>query len=311
VTPSSIVVSVRASAINPVDYKKWKYNFLKQPLPLTLGQDYSGVIVSVGPEATGGWKVGDEVFGAARIDGPGSHAQFVVTDGQRLARKPAALSHEQAASLPIAFLSAYDGITLAKVTPGSTVLIGGAGGGVGHYAVQLAKLHGATVFAFGSRAESLDLLKKIGADHVIDYKKEDAAKRVIELTKGHGVDIVFDPTAGASYALTAAALKHGGRFVGLDVHPPAESAPVWGVLKSRHYAEAHFADTVKYSIAPENQGLLHRTFAAPLSWAAELVSSGRMLTHISATLPFDDALVAEIVAMEAGKTQTGKVVVNH
>lgn len=305
-----ILIKIHASSVNPLDWKQWAYNFLNFTKPFALGWDFSGVIAAVGAKAVGGWKVGDEVFSYAPFNASGTYAEWVVVDGLRLAHKPAGVPHEQVAALPIAFGSAYDGIiNLSQLLPGKTVLISGAAGGVGHFAVQLAKLLGATVFAFASNDSSAKLVKSLGADHIINYKTQNVQQEVFKLTHNVGVDVVFDPTAGVSYELSATAVKEGGRFVGLEgVVPPADK-PFWSVLAARKVPKENivFADTVSPSTFHPHK--LPAYAAVAFTYGAELIRSGKLKVHIEKTLKLGEEVVEEMKAMQAGKSQIGKVVV--
>jgi NADPH:quinone reductase-like Zn-dependent oxidoreductase len=142
---------------------------LRGPKSPVAGRDVAGTVEAVGPAATR-WSVGDEVYGVA----PGSFAEYAVAREDKLARKPASLSFEQAAVVPISALTALAAVTAGRIEVGQHVLVIGASGGVGSYAVQLAKAFGAEVTGVASTSK-LDLVKALGADHVIDYTGEDFA----------------------------------------------------------------------------------------------------------------------------------------
>lgn len=142
---------------------------LRRPRNPVLGRDVAGIVVAVGSAVTT-FSVGDEVYGVA----PGSFAEYAVGRAGKLSRKPAGLSFEEAAVVPISGLTALQALTAAKVRSGQRVLITGASGGVGSYAVQLAKAFGAEVTGVTSKAK-LDLVRSLGADHVVDYTNEDFA----------------------------------------------------------------------------------------------------------------------------------------
>jgi NADPH:quinone reductase-like Zn-dependent oxidoreductase len=193
-------VRVMASAVNPLDTKiaAGKGGHARQPLPAVLGMDLAGVVDKVGAGVSG-FEAGDEVYGmAGGIGGnQGALAQYIVTDADLLARKPANLSMREAAALPLIFITAWEGLVdRANVRSGQTVLIHGGAGGVGHVAVQIAKARGAKVFATGS-AHSLTTLERLGAT-AIDYRASSVDDYVALHTEGEGFDIVYDTVGGST-----------------------------------------------------------------------------------------------------------------
>lgn len=225
--PGEVLVRVRAVGINPPDwYLRDGYRTLPpewQPpiaLPAIPGTDISGVVEAVAADVRG-FAVGDEVFGMVRFPSFGdsaAYAELVAAPASDLARKPANVDHVQAAGAPMALLTAWQFLVdLGHDHPnplqpqrhrpvplaGRTVLVNGAGGGVGHFAVQVAKLKGARVIAVASTAQEA-FVRSLGADEYIDYKKtvpEEAA---------HGVDLVLDTLGGPSTGRFLKTLKAGG-----------------------------------------------------------------------------------------------------
>ena len=161
---------------------------LRKPRDTRLGQDVAGQVEAVGKNVTQ-FKPGDEVFGISR----GALAEYACTPERALAAKPPNVSFEQAASLPLAGLTALQGLREGKIQPGQKVLINGATGGVGTFAVQIAKSLGAEVTAVCS-TRNVDLVRSIGADHVIDYTKEDFTK------SDQRYDVIFDNVCNHSFA---------------------------------------------------------------------------------------------------------------
>jgi NADPH:quinone reductase-like Zn-dependent oxidoreductase len=215
-----VLVRAGASGVNPVDWKV-RAGYLKHSiqytLPLIIGWDVSGVIEELGPEVVG-WNRGDEVYAHPDITRDGSYAQFVRVRAALIARKPKSLSHLHAAALPLAALTAWQSLFDAGgLTPGQTVLIHAAAGGVGHLAVQLAKWRGARVVGTASN-RNLALVQKLGADEVIDYTArpfEDAVR---------GVDLVLDTVGGVVQQRSWGVLKSGGTLVSTLGPPPADTA---------------------------------------------------------------------------------------
>ncbi len=211
--PQQVLVRVMAASINPVDYKIRKAGaWAGIPMPAILGYDAAGVVEAVGSQATR-WKPGDEVFYSARIFGrQGTYAQYHVEDEEILARKPASLSFEEAAAVPLAAITAYDSvITFFQTKPGDTVLVHAGAGGVGHFGVQLAKAAGARVLATG-RASNAELIKGLGADEVIDYRKTRFEDEVQRLTEGRGVDAAFDTVGGDTVSRSIQAVRPYGKL---------------------------------------------------------------------------------------------------
>jgi len=222
---NDLLVSVRAASVNPVDFKI-RAGELKQivpyRLPLVLGNDLSGVVVSVGASVSR-FKVGDEVFARLDKDRIGAYAEFALVRETAAAPKPANLSHVEAASIPLVGLTAWQALVdIAKLSAGQSVLIHAGSGGVGTFAIQLAKHLGATV-ATTVGARNRDLVKGLGADQVIDYKSQ----RFDELVKD--VDVVFDTQGGETLERSFQVVKRGGTVVTVGGVPDAKFAKAWGL----------------------------------------------------------------------------------
>jgi NADPH:quinone reductase len=189
-----ILVKVIAASVNPVDAKiRENGQWAKLNPPVVLGYDAAGIVEELGEGVTE-FKVGDEVYFSPEIFGNqlGSNAEYNVVKTNIVAKKPKGLSFEEAAAIPLAGGTAWDAIVRRlKVTPGETVLIHGAAGGVGSFALQFAKAAGAKVIATASKANH-SLLKELGADVVIDYNNHNLNDEVIEEANGIGVDAAFD-----------------------------------------------------------------------------------------------------------------------
>jgi NADPH:quinone reductase len=194
---NQVLVRVRAASVNPVDYKIRRSGaWAGLPMPAILGYDAAGTVEAAGENVTH-LAPGDEVFYSAKIFGRnGTYAEFHVEDAEIVAKKPANLSFEQAASLPLAAITAYDSIvTFFQTKPGDSVLIQAGAGGVGCFAVQLAKAAGARVIATGRR-ENEALIRSLGADEVIDYRNVRFEEETNRLTGGKGVDAAYDTVGG-------------------------------------------------------------------------------------------------------------------
>lgn len=236
--PREVRVAVRACAMNHLD--TWVRRGVEGhtfPLPLVPGSDVSGVVDAVGPGVEH-VKPGDEIviapglgcglcercaagedqlcpkYGILGESRDGGCAEFVVVPDRNCLPKPANLSFVEAAAVPLVFLTAWHMLVArAHVAPGMDVLVQAAGSGVGTAAIQIAKLHGARVFATAGRPEKLEKARALGADVVIDYTKEDFLKIVRAETGKAGVDIAIDHVGEATIGRSIAALKKGGALV--------------------------------------------------------------------------------------------------
>jgi NADPH:quinone reductase-like Zn-dependent oxidoreductase len=260
-----VLIQVRAAGVNPVDYKirEGKYPAVKaEQLPVILGRDVAGVVSGLGDGVTA-FKTGDEVFALLPPD-RGGYAEWVTAPAEVCAEKPASLDFTQAASVPLAALTAWQGLfTHGGLEAGQRVLIHGAGGGVGPFAVQFAKVKGAEVFATAS-AEQRAFVEGLGADRVIDYH----AERFEEIV--HDVDLVYDLIGGEIEARSWRVLKRGGTLISTVHQPDPDEAAAAGVTAKRYTSQpdggqlreiAHLIDEGKVRIA------IDRVF--PLEEAAE------------------------------------------
>jgi NADPH:quinone reductase-like Zn-dependent oxidoreductase len=219
--PNDVLIKVRAASVNPVDgkitngYMRGRIDFA---LPHVLGRDCAGVIAKVGSAVTA-FAPGDEVYGVADQARWGTQAEYVVTLAGTVARKPAGLSDIEAGSLPVAGLSALAGlVTAADLKRGERVLIHAGAGGVGTFAVQLAKHLGAVVATTAGTA-NLDFVRSLGADVVVDYGKTDFTDAIKDY------DLVFDLVGGEVRHRSFRVLKPRGTIVHLSVPPMTQPAP--------------------------------------------------------------------------------------
>jgi len=214
--PDQVLVRIKASGVNPIDTKirAGKAAHAKQSLPAVLGLDMAGIVEKVGPEVTG-FKAGDEVYGMVGGVGglQGTLAEYIATDADLLARKPTNLSMRQAAALPLVAITAWEGLVdRAKVCADQTVLVHAGAGGVGHVAVQLARVYNAKVFATVS-PDKKRIPESFGAIP-IDYRSSSAEEYVAKMTAGKGFDIVFDTVGGQTLDSSFLAVKrYTGRVV--------------------------------------------------------------------------------------------------
>jgi NADPH:quinone reductase-like Zn-dependent oxidoreductase len=260
--PSAGEVRVRvvAAGVNPID-AAIRQGFLKRPVPLPAipGGDVSGFVDAVGPGVTD-FSVGDPVYGV--IGRTGAYAQYVVAPAAVFAPKPATLDHVHAAAVPLAALTAWQMIfELAQLRQGQRVLVHAAAGGVGGFAVQMAKQVGATVLGTAGE-ENESYVRELGADHVIDYR----ASRFEDVARD--MDLVLDLVGGETQHRSWSVLKRGGKLVTACDQPLAEHA---------HMAGAH---ALRVSVRPDG---------GQLSKIGELIDAGRLRVHVSETFPLTEA----------------------
>jgi NADPH:quinone reductase-like Zn-dependent oxidoreductase len=268
-TPAAgeVLIRVHAAAINPVDRAIRQGLFkdrIRYHLPMIPGWDVSGVIEAVGPGVTR-LKVGDEVYSRPDIGRDGAYADYVVVKESEVALKPKSIDHVNAAAIPLTALTAWQALFNAgKLSAGQTVLIHGAAGGVGSFAVQLAKIKGARVIGTASQRNH-DYLRSLGADQVIDYnttKFEDVVRNVDVV-----LDTITHDTADRSYGI----IRKGGIYVSILMPPSQEKAAAHGI----HVAHVF----VQPSIDQLNE-------------LATLVDSGKLKVQIEKVFPLSDARAA-------------------
>ncbi len=266
--PGEALVRVVASAVNPLDAKirAGIADHARQPLPAILGIDMAGVVAAVGKETTP-FREGDAVYGMAGGVGghPGSLAEYMAVDARLLARKPANLTMREAASLPLVFITAWEGLVdRAAVRAGHRVLVRGGAGGVGQMALQIAAARGAITFAAGS-SSARAAIERLGARFV--DKAEAPADVVARETAGVGFDIVFDTAGGASLDSSFAVVRRFGHVV---------SALGWGThaLAPLSFRAASYSGVFTLLPLLTGEGRTHH--GEILAEAAKLAEAGRL-----------------------------------
>ena len=275
-----VLVRVHAAGVNPIDWKVREgemKDFWPHKFPLILGWDLSGVVEELG-KGVSQFKIGDEVYGLPDPTRGGAYADYIVVRETELALKPNSLHHIRAAAVPLATLTAWQSLfDTAQLQPGQRVLIHAGSGGVGHFAVQLAKWKGAYVFATSS-TKNQDLLRQLGVDEPIDYTQqrfEDVARNI---------DIVLDTIGGETQERSWSVLKKGGVLLSLVQPPSEEKAKELGV-------RAAF-------VASHPSG-------AQLAEIAKLIDSGKLAPIINRILPLSEARRAHDLS-QSGHTH-GKI----
>ncbi|MEU6508313.1 NADP-dependent oxidoreductase [Streptomyces sp. NPDC046942] len=276
--PGEILIAVRAAGVNPVDWKM-RQGFLRpgehpRDFPTVFGSEAAGVVAETGPGVTG-FAVGDEVFGSTVH---GGYAEYALLSADVTAHKPAALSFRDAATLPVAAATAYDGVRQLGLPGGTTLLVTGAGGGVGSAVVQIARAFGLRVVGVASEGKK-DFVESLGAVHVA------SGPGLVERVRAaapDGIDGVYDLIGGPVLAEAAELLKDRGKLI--TAGSPLEAVAALG------------GDRVQRA----------RT-AAVLDAVADLVVRGDLKPHVTRTFPLEQAGAA-LRAVEDGHTR-GKIVI--
>ncbi|MGW7528692.1 NADP-dependent oxidoreductase [Streptomyces sp. NPDC054783] len=276
--PGEILIAVRAAGVNPVDWKL-RQGFrrpgeVERVFPVVFGSEAAGVVEEAGPGVTG-FAAGDEVFGSALH---GAYAEYALLTAEMTAHKPAALSFGDAATLPVAAATAYDGVRQLDLPGGSTLLVTGAGGGVGSAAVQIARAFGLRVVGVASEGKR-EFVESLGAVHV--SSGPDLAERV-RAAAPDGIDGAYDLVGGPVLTEAAELLKDRGKLVTAG-SPQAEVAALGGAAVQRV-----------------------RT-AAVLEAVADLAVRGALKPHITRAFPLEQAGQA-LRAVEDGHA-LGKIVI--
>jgi NADPH:quinone reductase-like Zn-dependent oxidoreductase len=301
-----VLIQIHAAGVNPLDSKIRDGEFkliLPYRLPLILGNDLAGVVVRVGSRVRQ-FKPGDEVYARPHKDRIGTFAEFIAVKEDGVALKPKALTMEEAASIPLVGLTAWQAlIEKGQLKKGQKVLIHAGSGGVGTFAIQLAKHVGATVATTAS-AGNAELVKRLGADIVIDYKKDDFAV----ILKDY--DVVLDTQGGNTLEKSLRVLKPGGKLIGIAGPPDPDFAKELGAswfLKTamrflsyriRKAAKRH---GVSYSF------VFMRADGGQLSQIATLIDIAAIRPVIDRVFPFESTKEA-MAYVETGRAK-GKVVI--
>jgi NADPH:quinone reductase-like Zn-dependent oxidoreductase len=261
-----VLVKVHAASVNPVDYKtRSGHSAVKQQqLPLTLGRDIAGTVQQCGTAARK-FKPGDPVYAMLDRD-HGGYAEYVIVKERDLVSKPTHLDYTEAAAVPLAAMTAWQGLfDHGGLRAGQRVLIHGGAGGVGHFAIQLAKARGATV-ATTVATSDIEFVRELGADQPIDYKTQRFEDAV------HDVDLVFDLVDGETQDRSWAVLKRGGIIVSTLSQP------------SEDKARDHGARGEHYMAQPDG---------AELREITALIDAGKVMPRVQAVFPFDEVREAQ------------------
>jgi NADPH:quinone reductase-like Zn-dependent oxidoreductase len=276
-----VLVKVRAAGVGPWDgWIRAGNSALPQPLPLTLGSDLAGDIEAVSPDVTN-LRVGDQVYGVTNPRFIGAYAEYAVASAAMIAHKPTSLNYIEAASVPVIAVTAWQGLfDHAELVAGQTVLIHGAAGNVGAYAVQLARLAGIRTIATAAASDHA-YVRELGADTVVDYRAEhfeDVAQVV---------DAVLDLVGGNTQTRSFKVLRRGGKLISAVSRPDQELAKSLGV------------DAVFFLV---NVTTRH------LTEIAGLIDGGMLRTRVGTILPLADAREAHLMLEGIQRLPKGKIV---
>ena len=276
-----ILVKVHAAGVGPWDgWIRSGHSALPQPLPLTLGSDLSGTVAAVGEGVTD-FAEGEAVYGVTNPRFIGAYAEYAVAKADMMAGKPESVSYAEAASVPVIAVTAWQALfEQARVGQGQTVLIHGAAGNVGAYAVQFASQSGARVIATAGTGD-IETVRALGAGRVIDYKAVRFEDEV------HDVDVVIDLVGGETQARSFAVLKPGGMLVSAVSQPDQ-------ALAERHGVKASF--------------FLVEVTTLHLTRIAEMIDAGELRVNVGQIMPFTEARTAHEMLEGIRPHPRGKIV---
>ncbi|PVE22011.1 quinone oxidoreductase [Microvirga sp. KLBC 81] len=279
--PGEVLVKVYAAGVGPWDgWIRAGRSALPQPLPLTLGSDLAGEVQAVGPDVIDP-HVGDQVYGVTNSRFIGAYAEYALASAAMIARKPASIDYIEAASVPVIAVTAWQGLfDQAQLKAGQTVLIHGAAGNVGAYAVQLARRAGIRTIATAA-TDDVAFVRELGADTVVDFQTErfeDAAR---------DVDAVLDLVGGETQKRSFQVLRRGGKLIS------AVSQPDQDLAKS-HGVDATF--------------FLVNVTTRHLTEIAGLIDSGDLRIRVGTVIPLADAREAHLIMEGIRRPPKGKIV---
>jgi NADPH:quinone reductase len=300
---TELLIHLRAAGVNPIDTKLRKRGtFYPDQMPAILGCDGAGVVEAVGA-AVKNFNVGDEVYfcngglGAHQ----GNYAEYTTIDERFAAHKPKSVSFAVAAAAPLVLITAWEALyERGRLEPGDRILIHAGAGGVGHVAIQLAKLKGADVCTTVGSQEKANFVKQLGADDPILYKQTDFVQAALDWTGGEGVDLAFDTVGGETFHQTFPAVRMYGDIVTI-LEPSANT--VWRTARNRNLRIG-----LELMLIPMAQGMVEaqQHQAEILTECAKYIDAGKLKIHVSHELPLAEAAKAHQL-IESGST-TGKIV---
>ncbi|MBD2202927.1 zinc-dependent alcohol dehydrogenase family protein [Calothrix sp. FACHB-1219] len=300
---TELLVRLVAAGINPIDTKlRQRGTFYPEQMPAILGCDGAGVVEAVGAGVQR-FRPGDAVYfcygglGAHQ----GNYAEYTIVDERFVAHKPASVSFAEAAAAPLVLITAWEALyERGRLEPKENVLIHAGAGGVGHVAIQLAKLKGANVATTVSSQEKANFVKQLGADEIIFYKQTDFVQAALDWTGGEGVDLAFDTIGGETFHKTFPAVRVYGDIVTI-LEPDANT--VWKAARMRNLRIG-----LELMLTPMLQGMVEglQHHAEILQQCATWIDEGKLKIHVSHKFPLAEAAKAHQL-LESGSI-TGKIV---
>lgn len=306
-----VKIQIKAAGINPIDTKiRTNALFFPDSLPAILGCDGAGIVVAVG-DGVEHFQEGDEVWYcyAGLGDKPGSYSEYIVIPQEQLSLKPSNLNFIQAAAAPLVLITAWGALyDKARLQEGEMVLIHAGAGGVGHVAIQLAKLAGAKVITTVSGSEKIDFVKGLGADEVIDYKQQNVTETIQQLTHGRGVDVILDTVGGDTFQQSIEVLAYGGSLVTLlDPGPNV----IW---KTARYKNHTISFELMLTPMLEDLPAARQHQLDILEQCKIYIENHRLQLHVGATFELGEAeqahlaIASGIIASDKTEPLMGKIV---
>ncbi|CEJ43249.1 zinc-dependent alcohol dehydrogenase family protein [Umezakia ovalisporum] len=300
---NQLLIRLAAAGVNPIDTKlRQRGTFYPDQMPAILGCDGAGVVEAVGAGVKE-FRLTDEVyFCYGGLGGyQGNYAEYTVVDQAYVTHKPASVSFAEAAAAPLVLITAWEALyERGRLAPGERVLIHAGAGGVGHVAIQLAKLKGAFVSTTVSSQEKADFVKALGADEVIFYQETDFVQAALNWTDGEGVDLAFDTVGGDTFEKTFPAVRVYGDIVTI-LEPKADT--VWKTARLRNLRIG-----LELMLTPMLQGLEEslKHHGQILEQCASWMNEGKLKLQVSHRFPLAEAARAHQV-LESG-SMMGKIV---
>jgi NADPH2:quinone reductase len=293
-----VMVKVYAVGLNPVDYKLGQNGRTEWSYPHILGLDIAGIIEQVGEEVSG-WQKGDRVVYHGDLTKKGGFAEYAMTTAHTISRIPESISFEEAAAIPCAGYTAYQALfRKMNIQSGQTILIHGGAGGVGGFAIQLAKQAGVKVITTASFPNH-EYVKELGADHCIDYTKENLMQTVLDVTGGKGVQSVLDTVSGANATNSLEVLAFNGQLAYIAGAPDFSKGQSLGKALSFH--------AIALGAAHQSGNLEQETELSKMGdEMMRLLDQKKISSLLQKTIPLDD--VSSGLYQLSGRHFKGKIV---
>ncbi|MCD8487599.1 MAG: zinc-dependent alcohol dehydrogenase family protein [Desertifilum sp.] len=298
-----LLVRLKAAGINPIDTKlRQRGTFYPDQMPAILGCDGAGIVEAVG-SGVQNFQVGDEIyFCNGGLGGhPGNYAEYTIIDERFAAQKPTSLSFAEAAAAPLVLITAWEALyDRGNLQAGRTTLIHAGAGGVGHVAIQLAKLQGATVATTVSTEEKAKFVRQLGADQVIFYQQTNFVQATLDWTNGEGIDLAFDTVGEPLLTQTFPAVRVYGDIVTI-LTPGTDTE--WKVARNRNLRVS-----LELMLTPMLTGMVEaqQEQARILRQCARLIDEGKLKIQLTQTFPLAEAANAHRL-LESG-SMLGKIV---